>query len=85
MAWNENPFVRISMLKGVRMSSRSFLTHITCTDDQALARLKERVPAYEVIIVEEYGGRRTLKLAVPRLGLKEEVRRGPIVLRKKGT
>lgn len=47
--------------------------YITCTDDQALARLKERVPAYEVIIEREYEGRRMLKLVVPRLGLEEEV------------
>jgi hypothetical protein len=57
--------------------------YITCTDDQALARLKERVPAYEVVVVEEYAGRRTLKLAVPRLGLGEEVP-GPLRWRYDG-
>jgi hypothetical protein len=57
--------------------------YITCTDDQALARLKERVPAYEVVVVEEYGGRRVLKLAVPRLGLGEEVP-GPLRWRYDG-
>lgn len=46
--------------------------YITCTDDQALVRLKERIPAYEVVIEREYEGRRVLKLVVPRFGREEE-------------
>lgn len=47
--------------------------YITCMDDLALVILKERIPAYEVVIVREYAGRRMLELAVPRLGLEEEI------------
>lgn len=55
-----------------RLHYTQLIVYITCTDDLAWARLKGRVPAYEIVVVEEYAERRMLKLAVPRLGPEEE-------------